>query len=228
MFSKCSFAWGLALGVVSLPAYGHVKIISHPMRNGPAFIKEAPCGKDSDARGTDINVFLSGSTITLRWDEFTFHTGYFRIAFDDDGDEFPEPADYFDFFTPAPAGTTIMHDGLFDGHTRNDGPIFSFDVTLPDIECDNCTLQLTQIMTDKPPYVPNTNDLYYNCLDVVLTRDPSLVPPPPTIEFGGGSCSVTTPTQDDAPQYVLGGVLALLCGLLYSFRTRQRGRHVKD
>jgi hypothetical protein len=27
-------------------------------------------------------------------------------------------------------------------------------------------------MTDKPPYVPATNDLYYNCLDVVLAPEP--------------------------------------------------------
>jgi hypothetical protein len=46
--------------------------------------------------------------------------------------------------------------------------VFSIDLTLPDLECDECTLQLAQIMTDKAPYVPGTNDLYYNCVDLVL------------------------------------------------------------
>jgi hypothetical protein len=41
-------------------------------------------------------------------------------------------------------------------------------LTLPSVECENCTIQLIQMMTDKPPYAVGTDDIYYNCLDVRL------------------------------------------------------------
>jgi hypothetical protein len=51
-------------------------------------------------------------------------------------------------------------------------------VTLPDLECAACTLQLIQVMTDKPPY-DGLDDFYYQCADLVLTRTPGAPPPPP-------------------------------------------------
>jgi hypothetical protein len=195
------------LGVVGV-ADAHVKITSHTMRNSPAQIKEGPCGDSPDSRSENIHTFESGSTITITWDEFVPHPGHYRIAFDEDGDDFPEPAAYDDFFPATEAGTTILHDNLFS-HTDADidagfDPIFSFDVTLPDVECDNCTLQLIQMMTDKPPYTVGGNDIYYNCLDVVLTRDQTKIPPPPeSFEFAGGTCSVNSPLQT-SPLFWLG------------------------
>ena len=57
-------------------------------------------------------------------------------------------------------------------------------VTLPDIECDGCTLQLIQVMTDKPPF-DGADDFYYQCADLRLSRTATLggpppAPPPPT------------------------------------------------
>jgi MYXO-CTERM domain-containing protein len=175
---------------VGSSALAHVKITSHTMRNSAAFIKRAPCGESPDSRSENVHTFLSGSTITLTWDEFIPHPGHYRIAFDEDGDDFPEPAAYDDFFPATEPGTTIMEDNLFP-HTSLADPIYSFDVTFPDIECDNCTLQLIQMMTDKPPYTVGGNDIYYNCLDIVLTRDEAQIPlPPAPFEFAGGACAV--------------------------------------
>jgi len=49
------------------------------------------------------------------------------------------------------------------------GGLSTVSVILPDIECDNCTLQVIQVMADKPPYTLGGNDLYYQCADIVLT-----------------------------------------------------------
>jgi hypothetical protein len=200
--------FGASLVLSAFSANAHVKIISHPMRNSIANIKEGTCGKSPDARSTNINTFLSGSTITLQWDEFVPHPGSFRIAFDDDGDDFPEPSSYEDLAPTPEPGTTLIATGLFQHTSAQSQGIYSFDVTLPDIECDNCTLQLTQLMTDKPPYTVGGNDIYYNCLDVTLTKDDTKVPPPPPpLDFAGGSCAVQTPNIDapeEAPFFLLG------------------------
>src|SRR5689334_22058533 len=124
---------GVLIGLGALPAAAHVKITSHPMRNSASTIKDPPCGVLNDSRSDNINTFLSGSTITLKFDEFVFHPGYFRISFDPDGDDdFFDPINY-----PQPDGSTdpiVLLDGLFDGHNNGDGPVFTQDVTLPDIE----------------------------------------------------------------------------------------------
>lgn len=76
-----------------------------------------------------------------------------------------DPENYEDLYT----NDAVLVDELFP-HERDEveGP-WSYELQLPDTPCDNCTLQLVQMMTDKPPYVVGTNDLYFNCLDLVLT-----------------------------------------------------------
>lgn len=111
------------------------------------------------------------------------------IAFDDDGDD-----DFKDPVSIIPAGRSCnegeAHCGtndfynnatvLIDDFARhNDSPHnkrYSLDLTLPDKECDNCTLQIIQVMSEasKAPYDPsatNADDLYYQCVDLVLKRD---------------------------------------------------------
>jgi MYXO-CTERM domain-containing protein len=203
---------GLALSLGALSAEAHVHITSHPTRYGASSIKSGPCGLSGGERTNNVNFFRPGETITLEWDEYIFHPGYFRISFDDNGDDFVDPVDYFDFNTDP---ETVLLDDLFDGHVRADGPFFTQDVTLPNIECDNCTLQLIQMMTDKPPYVVGTNDIYYNCLDVVLTNGEI---PEPVVDFaGGGGCAVGD-TSGASPLALL--ALGLSLGLLF----RRRGR----
>ncbi len=150
----------------SAPAAAHMIISSHETRDGAEQLKDGPCGADGSVRGDVIHTFEAGSTIELRWDEFIPHPGHYRLAFDEDGqDDFVDPAGYEDFYT----NDAVLVDDLFP-HQRNeiDGT-WVYELQLPDTPCTNCTLQLVQMMTDKPPYVVGTNDLYYNCLDLVLT-----------------------------------------------------------
>ncbi len=40
-------------------------------------------------------------------------------------------------------------------------------ITLPNEPCPACTLQLIQVMQDKPPW-GDGNDIYYQCADLVI------------------------------------------------------------
>jgi hypothetical protein len=161
---RLSFA-AIALALLGPGLAGaHVELISHETRHGHDGIKFGPCGLPDSERGSNVYRYEPGETITLVWDEYIYHPGYFRISFDEQGDDdFVDPRAYFDFYT----NDTVLLDDVYRHDQRGDN-IFSIDLTLPYVECDECTLQLAQIMTDKPPYVPGTNDLYYNCVDLVL------------------------------------------------------------
>ena len=71
-----------------------------------------------------------------------------------------------------------MADGLFPHGISAEGSheaaagstIHSVEVTLPNLNCDNCTIQVMQMMTEFP-YNPNLA-LYYNCIDLVLLPEP--------------------------------------------------------
>src|SRR5690606_27431906 len=103
-------------------------------------IKSGPCG---ESRGSTPVTLTAGSTVDLSIERTIYHRGYFRIA-----------------FSPA-------NDQGFDDHVLADRipetssqRFYTVSVTLPDTECNACTLQLIQVMLDRNP---PTN--YYSCAD---------------------------------------------------------------
>lgn len=151
-------------------AAAHVHIVSHQTRYRAFVIKDPPCGAPAatSERGDVVHVFEPGETITLEYDEYIPHPGHFRVSFDVNGeDDFVSPAGPDDLYT----NDAVLLDGIAPHDPAGPGGYRSVDVTLPDVECDNCTLQFVQIMTDRVPYDPVTS-LYYNCLDVVLAPEP--------------------------------------------------------
>ncbi len=116
-------------------------------------MKGAVCGRGggNDGRTGNFHRFQPGETIPMAWTETIDHTGSFRVAFDDDG------ADRDDF------DANVLYE---QDDPPNDGG-FRWDaaVTLPDIECTNCTLQLIQVMTTGEA---NDNNTYFQCADLVL------------------------------------------------------------
>ncbi|MDC0676874.1 SCE4755 family polysaccharide monooxygenase-like protein [Sorangium atrum] len=143
----------------------HIDLTSPAPRHADDQQKVSPCGARGDARGETVTVFEPGETITVMWNETIDHPGHFRIMFDDDGfDDFPEPANENDLCEPG-----VDKGCLLDGIADKKGGSYSAEVTLPDVECDNCTLQLIQVMTDRRPAT-----LYYRCADLVLkSSDPA-------------------------------------------------------
>ncbi len=100
----------------------------------------------------------------VRWQAFVPHPGHFRIAFDPDGDDdLAGPNGYDDLYTP---GTQVLLDGIPAMGAQQD---YEAQVTLPDVTCTTCTLQLIQVMTDKMPWGPQGGtDLYHQCADIIL------------------------------------------------------------
>ena len=162
---------------------------THLSRYGRRYIKHGPCGKKDGQRSENVFTYKAGETIYIKIREFIPHPGYFRIAFDENGDD--------DFINPQsinPINRKCMKtpedrcgkDDFYNNHTvlldnlnphkRGFPKTYEWEVTLPDVTCDNCTLQIIQVMTDgapiHAPYDPamDSDDLYYQCIDLKLER----------------------------------------------------------
>jgi hypothetical protein len=130
--------------------------------------KEGPCGQVENGRTSRVTVFAPGETIEVTWLETTNHRSYYRVAFDRFGDDafptFEGPgtgAEGIDPSGPCPAdGQVIL---AYDMEDRSGGS-HTLSVRLPDVECENCTLQVVQFMYDTiTPY-------YFQCADLALRR----------------------------------------------------------
>jgi len=190
----------IALAAVAMtrPASAHISLEAggtHNSRYGDGLIKDGPCGKAGGTRGTNIYTYAPGQKITVKLRETIPHPSYFRFAFDNDGDDaFIEPASILpidpnrkcptgpgdhcgasDFYN-SPAVLPNM-DNLNPHLTAALNAAYSWEVTLPDVECTNCTLQVIQVMQDDGPHGPydptpgvGIEDIYHQCIDIVLKR----------------------------------------------------------
>jgi uncharacterized protein (TIGR03382 family) len=148
--------------------------------------KQPHCGATGVPRSQNPNVFEPGATITVTWDETIGHPGHYRISFDLDGEDFTIPLGFDDF--------SQTDNVLVDNIPDNPGTgSYRQEITFPDEECENCTLQLIQMMTDKPPY-GDGNDIYFLCADIALRRGGGTGPGP-----GAGPDAGTDPGVDDEP-----------------------------
>ena len=161
----------------------HIALIQpSPRYIGDSMLKDGPCGVANDMRGATSTTFEPGQTITVMWDETIEHPGHYRILFAADGQNFPTPvAGVFctdgQEVTPG-SGIYCLQDNIPD---QGGSPNYMATVTLPDVTCDNCTLQLIQYMDDNP-----ADPVYHTCADLVLS--------PGGAGGSGGSPSTTTTT----------------------------------
>ncbi|MBZ5710405.1 SCE4755 family polysaccharide monooxygenase-like protein [Nannocystis pusilla] len=149
--------------LVAGTAAAHIQM-QHPTPRYPDQ-KAGPCGKGAgDAPTANINTFQGGETIVVRWTETVQHPGHFRISFDDEGqDDFGDPTAYDDFYS----NPAVLVDEIADKVEPQ--AMYEQEITFPEMSCDSCTLQLLQVMTDKPPFGPaGGSDFYYQCADIVL------------------------------------------------------------
>lgn len=231
----------LAIAVVARTSSAHISLEQggiHKSRYGDTqeMLKDAPCGVANGARGENVYTYKAGETIEVKLIETIPHPGYFRIAFDEDGDDdFVEPASIKPVdparacpfnaadkcgesdFDNSPA---VLMDNLDPHLPGNFGAEYSWQVKLPDVACDNCTLQVMQVMedvihgaynpvpgdpADMPRYVP---DNYHQCIDLVLTKSsaPAPAPAPPSSDDGG--CTVARSSSGGGALSGLGAVFA--------------------
>jgi hypothetical protein len=116
-------------------------------------------------------VFQPGETITVVFNETVNHPSHYRVSFNPDGDDFPDPESVDDVQSGAPHT-------LVDGVLDEEAAVQQLAVTFPDLECENCTLQLIQVMHDKGANgfggrtaEGGNDDMYYACADVALRRN---------------------------------------------------------
>jgi hypothetical protein len=134
------------------------------METDQAKQKQGPCGVSGDRRTTNsalVTTYRPGQTITVRWTETVPHEGHFRIAFLQDGQNFPVPTGI-----QMPPVAPVLVDGIPDPSGGKSD--WSAEITLPNVECTNCTLQLMQVMSTSPPY--QANDFYFQCADLILAN----------------------------------------------------------
>ena len=87
----------LSLFVAVPVARAHLRLLD-PLPRHPDALKLGPCGQANDARGDIIATYEPGETITVRWEEYVNHPGWYRVSFDDDGfDDFVDPETPTDF-----------------------------------------------------------------------------------------------------------------------------------
>lgn len=216
-FAAGAFALSLAVVGVAAPASAHISLEqggTHLSRYGDGILKAGPCGKTGGARGPNVYTYEPGQTIAVSIVEFIPHPGYFRIAFDDDGDDgFKEPASILpvdpkrkcptgpgdhcgasDFYN-APSVLPGM-DNLNPHLAAFGSPKYTWQVTLPNVECSKCTLQVIQVMEDDGshgPYDPapgvGVSDIYHQCIDLVLKRGAGPVGPDGGVDTGSSGTS---------------------------------------
>jgi Chitin binding domain. len=152
-------------------AHAHSRLKASEMikiRGNDPGIKIGPCGGLARVTPAVIN---PGSTITVYWEETIYHPGRFEFYFSEAGDQ---NFVLLKTIQNNSQGTPLPHQ-------------FNTTLTLPTKTCDNCTLQMIQVMTENP----NNPTNYYSCADMQLksaTNNPDPTPTP---------TDPTTPTPAD-------------------------------
>jgi hypothetical protein len=158
---------------VTTSAQAHINLLE-PVARVPgvpdSMLLLGPCGQRQNARLEDrVNVFRPGQSIDMVWEVYVQHVSYFRISFDLDGDDSfstrpSAPSDAStDDPTELPAGDgELILDYILD--RAGDVDRVERQVRLPNVECDRCTLQLTQFTYG----LPLDDAIYYQCADLVL------------------------------------------------------------
>lgn len=145
------------IGVDAVQAHARWKLDGPtPPRNASNGLKTAPCGNVT--RTNMPATFSPGETIEVEWEETINHPGYFRILFSPQGDQGFDNNVLLDNIPEVPAIK-----------------FYKANITLPNITCDACTLQLIQVMTDRP-----NDPFYYSCADIRLEAAPVNDTTPPS------------------------------------------------
>ena len=178
----------VAIATISASADAHIRLDAPTSRFAfsNAGQKTGPCGTGTPT-GTVTEV-QAGSTLTVEWTETINHPGHYRISIDPHGgdDGLVDPASETDFY----GNGNVLLDQIAD----KAGGAYSADITIPGTNCEKCSLQLMQVMTDKLPWGPtNGDDIYYWCADIRIVGGED-----PTSTSSSTSASTTSASSTSA------------------------------
>jgi hypothetical protein len=156
-------------------AFAHARFSADKLlkpRNNRDDLKTGPCGGIAQLPLEQRTQIVAGSKITVEWEETIEHPGWYRLAFS------PNGSTGFD--------TNVLLDNIPDttgSVNRNDSTTwhrYSAEIDVPTTPCENCSIQLIQVMTENPASPRN----YYSCADVriVAANNTAEKPSTPVIE----------------------------------------------
>jgi len=147
--------------------------------------KLGPCGGTSANAGTPTNAVTKvkgGQKLHIKVQETVYHPGHYRVALA--GSHADLPADPptttrdtekgpWSVSAPImnPAKAPVLADGLF-AHTARVTEAFEADVAIPNINCEKCTMQITQFMAEHGKN-KDGDYTYHHCAELQITADPS-------------------------------------------------------
>jgi hypothetical protein len=149
--------------------------------------KMAPCGGTSANPGTPTNAVTDvrgGAMLHIKLKETIFHPGHYRIALARTPASLPLDPEVTTRDTPkgpysvsakiGDAKPPILADGLFP-HIQKPAPdaFWETDVKIPNINCDNCTLQVVQFMAEHG-HNKDGDYSYHHCAVLRVTANPTL------------------------------------------------------
>ena len=151
--------------------------------------KAAPCGTSDITKGTPtgkVTAMTGGEMLHIKIKETIYHPGYYRVALSVlDRAELPAdpvaetretprgPYSVSGKIDPAPKPPVLV-DGLFE-HRERPAPdtFWEADIKLPNINCDNCTVQVLQFM-EEHGLNKEGEFSYHHCADLKITANPAL------------------------------------------------------
>jgi hypothetical protein len=183
----------LALGLAALPAasQAHFKLLApaswlvENQLGDPQ--KAAPCGGTNSDFGKPtyaVTDAKGGTALHVKVQETVYHPGHYRVALavnsptelpvdpraqtmtNDKGVVISVSGEVMN-----PVAPPVLADGLFAHNAKTDQP-FETDVTLPNINCKSCTLQVIQFMEQHGVNNPGQFS-YHHCAVLRITADPA-------------------------------------------------------
>ena len=179
-------ALGLCGLLAATPALAHIKL------DAPADLlvtdtygnpqKTEPCG-GAGTPSNQVTTVEAGSKLTVTWHETIPHPGHFRIAIAPQASQLTTPTavvqnnDCKSAAIQTSPVLPVVADGLFPHASSSAGTSYTTEITVPNITCTNCTLQLLQFMSSHAPPC-----FYFHCATLNIV-------PPADAGTGGGAGS---------------------------------------
>jgi hypothetical protein len=192
----------LAVPLLALPvtAQAHFTLLAPPPASNSTDGGKgsAPCGPTSMPSNV-VTTVMGGSKLMLKVNETVAHPGFYRVALsiksrtelpadnvvkNDGGMILPPagPGESASAVYQDPPVFPVLADNLWP-HTSAMA-MFSTEITLPNVNCDKCTLQVIEFMAKHGP-----DYFYRHCADLKITADPSKPIFDPTAGSGAGGGS---------------------------------------
>lgn len=177
------------LGAFVLPAYAHFKLVEPASwlveddRGDPQ--KLGPCGGTLADPGTPsgaVTAVTGGQPLKIVVEETIFHPGHYRIALSRKRNFLPaDPVVTMKETERGPRSDTaeimanpqppFIVDGLWP-HTEKRAENWETEITVPNITCEGCQLQVIQFMAEHPGFREGGFS-YHHCAVLDITADPN-------------------------------------------------------